>query len=921
MRLRTPLTLLLLVTALVCAGDAAQDTQPQRFRAGIDLLTVDVAAVDARGKPVEDLRPGDFTVKVNGKVRNVASAELIKVDRATPTVPARPVDALIASNVSAQNARRIVVAVDQTLITPGTLTPLLRTAAEFVDRLAPPDYAAFIGFPEPGPRLDFTTDKAAVRKAMQTISVGQAAKTMPNDFNISLWEAFMITGAESIQNKTFGAPPGPILQRVLERALEAGCNNLPTDQCKNLLYNESMILLSEARLDGTISLRALEALLTDLVPLEGPKSMIIFSAGLVADDQTKLNELGRLAALARTTINVIAVDRDRGQLTQQTNPLTSSPLADRAFELEGLEGIADRTNGTLFRGIASGAGIFERLESELSARYLVAVEREPGDSGELTLDVDVKRRGVTLKSNKTVVMPAANPGRSVEELLSDALSSPFTLSGLPLRMSAFAQLDVDPGKYRLRIAADIGQPGEPSGEFAVGYVLTNPGGRVVTSAGSRRALSPGASGPNQVLHYDTALSVEPGTYALRFAVVDKAGRRGTVVSRIELPKLSPNEFETGDLIVGNLPAEGETLAPRVEPQVTASELAGYLELYGVDGEGDGVTVTFDIAEGDGSPALASQPLTVRPGAIPSSRVATGFVPATMTPGRYVARAIVRRGDVTLKTLIRPFTIVRDPTVVSRAPVRARGLAISPELRKRTAAYVAGVVNGLANVVAQEEFTLSGPDRRVTADLLLVRYPGSRNDLIPYRDVAQLNGKPIEGREQRLVELFVKPTEALRQQARQIMLSADAYVPSAFNPMFVLGFLQSDFQGRFELTVNDAGSDWPREVKAVAFVEVARPTLLRAGAFGGIDVPTRGTAWIEEGTGRILQTELEIGRGRSAPKMVTKFSVDARLQVTVPVEMRTENPDGVATYRNFRRFGVETDAAIPVPAEPAALPPR
>ena len=107
-----------------------------------------------------------------------------------------------------------------------------------------------------------------------------------------------------------------------------------------------------------------------------------------------------------------------------------------------------------------------------------------------------------------------------------------------------------------------------------------------------------------------------------------------------------------------------------------------------------------------------------------------------------------------------------------------------------------------------------------------------------------------------MDLFVTPTEALRQQARQIMLSADAYVPSAFNPMFVLGFLQSDFQGRFEFTVNDAGSDWPREVKAVTFVEVARPTLLRTGSFGGVDVPTRGTAWIEEGTGRILQTELK-----------------------------------------------------------------
>jgi hypothetical protein len=96
------------------------------------------------------------------------------------------------------------------------------------------------------------------------------------------------------------------------------------------------------------------------------------------------------------------------------------------------------------------------------------------------------------------------------------------------------------------------------------------------------------------------------------------------------------------------------------------------------------------------------------------------------------------------------------------------------------------------------------------------------------------------------------------------------------------------------------------------VEVGRPTLLRTGPFGDVDAPTRGTAWIEEGTGRIHQTELEVGRGRGIPKMTTKFRLDERLQVTVPVEMQTENPDGRATYTNFRRFGVETDTVIPVP---------
>jgi hypothetical protein len=397
---------------------------------------------------------------------------------------------------------------------------------------------------------------------------------------------------------------------------------------------------------------------------------------------------------------------------------------------------------------------------------------------------------------------------------------------------------------------------------------------------------------------------------------------------VELAKFADVPVPTSDLIVGNLPAEGESLTPRVEPQVTTSTLAGYIELYVPDDVAD-LEVDIEIAEGESSPALATGAMAIRAGETPASRVATGLVATSMSPGRYLARAVVRRDGVTVKTLTRPITIVRDPavvttetvpresvitreTVVPRVPARPKGVPIPPELRSRTGSYVAGVVNGLANIVGQEAFTLSKPDRRVTSDLLLVRYPGSQRDLLAYRDVIQLNGKPVPGREQRLVDLFITPPGGLRERAQQIMADSDAHVPSVFNPMFALAFLQSAYQSQFELTVNDAGSAWPREVKAVTFVEVRRPTVLRRGPLDNIDVPTRGTAWIEEGTGRVLQTELEVGTGRSAPSMVTKFQLDERLQVTVPVEMRTRNPDGVAIYSNFRRFGVDTDSRLKKP---------
>jgi hypothetical protein len=73
-----------IVALALSAGPAAQ--QPQRFRSGVDLITVDVTALDARGVPVEDLRADDFTVKVDGKARRVVAADLVKVDSGSCTI-------------------------------------------------------------------------------------------------------------------------------------------------------------------------------------------------------------------------------------------------------------------------------------------------------------------------------------------------------------------------------------------------------------------------------------------------------------------------------------------------------------------------------------------------------------------------------------------------------------------------------------------------------------------------------------------------------------------------------------------------------------------------------------------------------------------------------------------------------------------
>lgn len=55
-----------------------QQPQPPVFRAGVELVSVDVTALDTNGRQVTDLIAADFQVEVDGDRRQVVSAEYVR---------------------------------------------------------------------------------------------------------------------------------------------------------------------------------------------------------------------------------------------------------------------------------------------------------------------------------------------------------------------------------------------------------------------------------------------------------------------------------------------------------------------------------------------------------------------------------------------------------------------------------------------------------------------------------------------------------------------------------------------------------------------------------------------------------------------------------------------------------------------------
>jgi hypothetical protein len=242
------------------------------------------------------------------------------------------------------------------------------------------------------------------------------------------------------------------------------------------------------------------------------------------------------------------------------------------------------------------------------------------------------------------------------------------------------------------------------------------------------------------------------------------------------------------------------------------------------------------------------------------------------------------------------------------------------LMARTAAYVAQFVNRFSNVVAEEtlvqETTVPRRKRTMRSDFLLVRYPGDAQ-WQAFRDVTEVDGKPVRDKEERLSKLFLEPASSALRRARDLQNAGARYnlldIGTLNNPLLVMAFLQDVYRERFRFTLAGLEKKLGPAVRTVQFQEWKLPTIIKAN--GNQDVLTRGLVWVEEDTGRVVKTELRIG-GRSSPtSIVTLYRFDDELGTSVPVEMRDWYPDGtgeirgVATYGRFRRFKVETSEEV------------
>jgi hypothetical protein len=205
-------------------------------------------------------------------------------------------------------------------------------------------------------------------------------------------------------------------------------------------------------------------------------------------------------------------------------------------------------------------------------------------------------------------------------------------------------------------------------------------------------------------------------------------------------------------------------------------------------------------------------------------------------------------------------------------------------------------------------------RLLKSDMLLLAVGAA--GWLGFRDVFEVDGRPVRDHDERLFQLFLKPSADSLAQARKILDESSRFnigqVTRNINiPTMALTYLKREYQSRSQFS--DKGPETVNgiPVRVVEFTERASPRVISTldGA------AARGRFWIDPAPGRVLRTELMLS-GTVYVTITVTYAPQARLgDLWLPVSMREtyrragELTEGRASYSNFRQFNVDVSTII------------
>ncbi len=370
---------------LLCSASArlaGHGAQQPAAAADVPPVRIDAVVTDAKGKPVTNLRSGDFELVENGASRPLAGVEL-RTQPVTPldTAPIQT-DADEARAARQPGTRVFGFYLDEFHVTAGPAADRARLAIErFVDEVLQPQDLAVVMRPlDSLNAVRFTRDRALLHGAIDA----------------------------------FAGRKG---------------DYAPRTRFEELYIGRAPAAVAAARRQIVVS--GLREMVMRLGELEADRAVIVFvSEGFSRESIPALRSLrfpgveGLARASSRFHVPMYTFDP---AIAGEAEP---SPDRDRAAEM--LQWIADQTGGRTIAGGAEIAGL-ARLKHDLESYYALTYQPAAADGRFHAVEVRVRRKDVIVQSRKGYWAPLGSEWRTGVANTSKIVSP---LSMRPLRRSS-----------------------------------------------------------------------------------------------------------------------------------------------------------------------------------------------------------------------------------------------------------------------------------------------------------------------------------------------------------------------------------------------------------------------------------------------------------------------------------------------------
>jgi VWFA-related protein len=540
-----------------------------------NLIQIDVTVTDSKGKIVPGLKPEDFEIFENGEKQKITNFSFISSIK-EKTEPVKnpndkiPVPVPQAELKAEQVKRTFALVVDDLSLSFQSAYQVRRALKKFVDeQMQDGDLIAIIrtgaGI---GALQQFTSDRRQLYAAIE--------KVVWNPMGRGNLGAF-----------------API--RDNEKIVDENESEEDKEAREN---TENAFDDFQGAYFATGTLGALRYIVGGMKELPGRKSVILFSDGFkimqrdeqgFSDGGTVLDFLRQLVDTANRASVVFYTIDARGLQTagitaedsiDATGDRVQQVLSSRSAELldtqDGLKYLAQETGGfPVINSNDISGGVRKILDDQ--SYYLIGYEPDSDTFDAKTrrfnkLDVKVKNKDVSVRyrsgffnvAERTVVKTTVN--QTPAQQIQNALSSPFAVNDISLRLNALFGNDIQQGSFvrpLLHISAqDLKFTDEADGSkkaiFDVLAVIFGDNGAAIDQIAKTYTLKVKDESYKKILrdgfvYYFTLPIKKPGAYQFRVAIRDsQAGKVGSASQFIEVPNLKKERLTISGIVLENL---------------------------------------------------------------------------------------------------------------------------------------------------------------------------------------------------------------------------------------------------------------------------------------------------------------------------------------------------------------------------------